>query len=111
MGNYSSDKKTKLPLTEWDSQGSHSTISKAALAFKTLTIAFHSGDESRRCDDLLTLEATRSWLSDLSCFKNELKSLIVQGDPSRRSEGSSLENWEEDSESESIEEFEAFLFK
>ena len=104
MGNYSSDKKTKLPLTEWDSQGSHSTISKAALPFKTVTIAFHSGDESRHCDDLLTLEAIRSWLSDLSCFKNELKSLIVQGDPSCNSEGSSLENWEEDvdSESESI---------
>jgi len=79
-----------------------------------LTIAFHSGDESRRCkDDLATLEAARSWSSDLSRFKNELKSLIVQGDPSCNSEGSSLENWEEevDSESESIEEFEAFRFK
>jgi len=91
MGNYSSDKKTKLPLTEWDSQGSHSTISKAALAFKTLAIAFHSGGEGHyRKDDLATLEATRSWLSNLSRFKYELKSLIVQGDPWCTTEGSGL---------------------
>jgi len=84
MGNYSSDKKTKLPLTEWDSQGSHSTISKAALAFKTLTIAFpfYSGSEShRRMDDRPTLEAARSWLSDLSRFKHLLKLFYVWGVP------------------------------
>ena len=84
MGNYSSDKKTKLPLMEWDSQGSHSTISKAALAFKTLTIAFpfYSGSEShRRKDGLPTLEATRSWLSDLSRFKHVLKLFYVWGVP------------------------------
>ena len=81
-GYYPTDKEIKLLLTEWDSKRAHSTISKAAQEFKTLTVAFHSGGEGRyRKDDLATLEATRSWLSDLSHFKYKLKSLIVQGDP------------------------------
>ena len=86
-GQYPSiyEKEVKLPLTEWDtrrSQGSHSVISKTAREFKTLTIAFHSGGEGHPDkEDLATLEAARSWLSDLSRFKCELKSFIVQGDP------------------------------
>ena len=81
-GYYPTDKEIKLLLTEWDSKRAHSTISKTAREFKTLIIAFHSGGEGHyRKDDLTTLEATRSWLSDLSHFKHELKSLIVQGDP------------------------------
>ena len=84
-GYYPSDKEVVLPLTEWDareSQGSQSIISKAAREFKTLTIAFRSGGEGRyRKEDLATLEAARSWLSDLSHFKCELKSLTVHGDP------------------------------
>ena len=91
FGHYPTDEEIKLPLTEWESQDSHSTISKAALAFKTLAIAFHSGGEGHyRKDDLATLEATRSWLSNLSRFKYELKSLIVQGDPWCTTEGSGL---------------------
>jgi len=80
-GYYPTDKEIKLLLTEWDSQRAHSIISKTAREFKTLTIAFHSGGEGHyRKDDLATLKATRSWLSDLSPFKYKLKSLIVQGD-------------------------------
>ena len=84
-GHYRTDEDIRLPLSEWDSQGmrSHSIISKAARDFKTLTIAFHSASESlhyKDDHDLATLEAARSWLSDLSRFKYELKSLIVQGD-------------------------------
>ena len=83
-GNSSADEKTKLPLTEWDSQRGYPILSeKATREFKSLTIAFHSSDEGgHHKDDPATLEAARSWLSDLSHFKCKLKSLIVHGDPS-----------------------------
>jgi len=81
-GYYPTDKEIKLLLTEWDSQRAPSIISETAQEFKTLILAFHSGGEGHyHKDDPATLEATRSWLSNLSNFKLELKSLIVQGDP------------------------------
>ena len=81
-GYYPSDKEIKLPLTEWDSRGGHSSIPMAAQEFKTLTIAFCPGGKVRhRKDDPATLEAAKSWLSNLSRFKYQLNSLIVHGDP------------------------------
>ena len=81
--NYSADEKTKLPLTEWDSQSDYSILSEnATREFKSLVIAFPSGGHHK--DDRVALEAARSWLLDLSHFEYKLKSLIVQGDPSFR---------------------------
>ena len=79
-GYYPSDKEVLLLLTERDTRRSQG--SQVARKFKTLTIDFSSGGKSRYCkEDLDTLEAGRSWLSDLVHFKCELKSLTIHGDP------------------------------